>query len=282
MGWRGAVSPLTPPTATAHEERWTRRVGEDPRQRGGACRVAREGALRRVDAVGSGAPVGGPGAPLDRGARRCGARAHPRAGADRGEPEPDRPLGQYLQSERRGRRDRRPPGRHRAGAHGAGRRRSSPTPMHIKFLARGTGSARAAADYLLGARDATGQLREGVEVLQGESPSGGRGGRCAGVRAQVHVGRDCLGTGRHSDRRADRSRTRRVREDGVGGARAGPLRLVGRGAPRARRRRSRACPRRAMRPGDRPEPQHRAAGLAEDVRPAARRLQRRTRLEPAG
>ena len=39
--------------------------------------------------------------------------------------------------------------------------------MHIKFLARGTGSARAAADYLLGARDATGRLREGVEVLRG-------------------------------------------------------------------------------------------------------------------
>ena len=40
--------------------------------------------------------------------------------------------------------------------------------MHIKFLARGTGSARAAADYLLGARDATGQLRAGVEVLRGD------------------------------------------------------------------------------------------------------------------
>ena len=44
----------------------------------------------------------------------------------------------------------------------------APTPMHIKFLARGTGSARAAADYLLGARDATGQPREGVEVLRGD------------------------------------------------------------------------------------------------------------------
>ena len=44
----------------------------------------------------------------------------------------------------------------------------APTPMHIKFLARGTGSARAAADYLLGARDATGQLRAGVEVLRGD------------------------------------------------------------------------------------------------------------------
>ena len=39
--------------------------------------------------------------------------------------------------------------------------------MHIKFLARGTGSARDAAGYLLGERDATGQPREGVEVLRG-------------------------------------------------------------------------------------------------------------------
>ena len=80
--------------------------------------------------------------------------------------------------------------------------------MHIKFLARGTGSARAAADYLLGARDATGQLREGVEILQGDPHQVGRSGRRAGIRAQVHVGCDCLGTGRHSDRRADRRRTR--------------------------------------------------------------------------
>ena len=40
--------------------------------------------------------------------------------------------------------------------------------MHIKFLARGTGSAAAAADYLLGERDAAGQPREGVEVLRGD------------------------------------------------------------------------------------------------------------------
>ena len=39
--------------------------------------------------------------------------------------------------------------------------------MLIKFLARGTGSARAAADYLLGGRDAAGKPREGVEVLRG-------------------------------------------------------------------------------------------------------------------
>ncbi len=40
--------------------------------------------------------------------------------------------------------------------------------MHLKFLARCTGSARAAAEYLLGARDAAGQPREGVEVLRGD------------------------------------------------------------------------------------------------------------------
>ena len=34
--------------------------------------------------------------------------------------------------------------------------------------------------------------------------------------------------------------------------------------------------------GDGPEPEHRAARLAEDLRPAARRLQPRARLEPAG
>ena len=39
--------------------------------------------------------------------------------------------------------------------------------MLVKFLARGTGSAGAAADYLLGERDAAGEPREGVEVLRG-------------------------------------------------------------------------------------------------------------------
>ena len=39
--------------------------------------------------------------------------------------------------------------------------------MLIKFLARGTGSAGAAARYLLGERDAAGKPREGVEVLRG-------------------------------------------------------------------------------------------------------------------
>ena len=33
--------------------------------------------------------------------------------------------------------------------------------MHVEFIARGTGSARAAVDYLFGERDATGKLRDG-------------------------------------------------------------------------------------------------------------------------
>ena len=40
--------------------------------------------------------------------------------------------------------------------------------MHIRFLARGTGSARVAADYLLGERDPTEQPHAGVEVLRGD------------------------------------------------------------------------------------------------------------------
>ena len=36
--------------------------------------------------------------------------------------------------------------------------------MHVEFIARGTGSARAAVEYLLGERDATGELRDSVEV----------------------------------------------------------------------------------------------------------------------
>ena len=39
--------------------------------------------------------------------------------------------------------------------------------MHIKCLRCGAGSARAAADYLVGERDAAGHEREGVEVLRG-------------------------------------------------------------------------------------------------------------------
>ena len=40
--------------------------------------------------------------------------------------------------------------------------------MHIRFLARGTGNAKKAAEYLLGERDSKGQPRAGVEVLRGD------------------------------------------------------------------------------------------------------------------
>ena len=43
-----------------------------------------------------------------------------------------------------------------------------------------------------------------------------------------------------------------------------------------------ARPHRPLRPGDRPQPEHRAARLAEDLRPAARRLQPPARLESPG
>ncbi len=90
-----------------------------------------------------------------------------------------------------------------------------------------------------------------------------------------------MGAGGPADRRADRSRPRRVREDGVGGAGAGPLRVGGGPAPRTRGRRPRAHPRRAVRPTDGPQPQHRAPRVAQDLRSATRRLQSRARLEPS-
>ena len=90
-----------------------------------------------------------------------------------------------------------------------------------------------------------------------------------------------MGTGGPTHRRADRSGPGRLREDGLGGTGARPIRLGRRATPRARRRRSRPRPRRTVRLGDRPKPQHRAPRLAEDVRPAPRRLQPRARLEPS-
>ena len=111
---------------------------------------------------------------------------------------------------------------------------------------------------------------------------GGRRRRLAGLRAQVPVARDRMGAGGPAERCPDWSGPRRVREDGVGGTGAGPLRVDGGPAPGARRRGGRARPRRAVRPGDGPQPEHRAARLEEDLRPAARRLQPPARLEPPG
>ena len=122
----------------------------------------------------------------------------------------------------------------------------------------------------------------------------GRRRRLAGVRAQAHLGRDRVGSRRPADRRADRRRPRRVRKDGVGGTGAGPLRLDGGPAPGARRWGPHARPHRPLRPGlgqvaacgppdeQRQSSEHRTPRLAEDLRPAARRLQPPARLEPPG
>ncbi len=111
---------------------------------------------------------------------------------------------------------------------------------------------------------------------------GGRRGRLARLRAQVHVGRNRVGAGGPTHRRTDRSRPRRVREDRVGGTGAGSLLVDGGPAPRARRRRPRPHSGRAVRPTDWPQPEHRAPRLGEDLRPASRRLQPRAWLEPTG
>ena len=88
--------------------------------------------------------------------------------------------------------------------------------------------------------------------------------------------------GRPTHRRADRGGPGRLREDGLGGAGARPIRLGSRAPPRARRRRSRPRPRREVRPGDRAQPQHCPSGMGEDLRAAPGRLQPRTRLGATG
>ena len=153
--------------------------------------------------------------------------------------------------------------------------------MHVKFIARGTGSAKAAADYLLGERDAAGHLRDGVEIRRGDPHLVAAVADSLAFKHKYTSGVIAWAPRGPADRRADRGRARQVREDGLGRARVRPLRLVGGRAPRAERRCARAHLRRPLRPRYRQEPEHRAARLAADLRPAARRLQPRARLEPA-
>ena len=115
-----------------------------------------------------------------------------------------------------------------------------------------------------------------------EPGHGGRRGRLARLRTQVHLSGDRVGAGGPTHRRTDRSRPRRVREDRVGGTGAGPLRVDGGSAPRAWRRRPRPRSGRAVRPTDRTQLEHRAPRMGEDLRSASRRLQPRARLEPTG
>ena len=153
--------------------------------------------------------------------------------------------------------------------------------MHIKFLARGTGSARAAADYLLGARDAAGQLRAGAEVLRGDPH---QVAAVADALAFEHKYTSGVIAWAPDDTPTD-AQIEAVLDEFERTAWAGlePDRYAWSAVVhRERGGGAHVRPRRAVRPPDQPEPQHRAAGLAEDIRPAPRRLQRRTRLEPAG
>ena len=154
--------------------------------------------------------------------------------------------------------------------------------MLIKFLARGTGSARAAADYLLGARDAAGQLRAGVEVFRGNPHQAAAVADALAFEhkytsgviawapddtptdAQIEAVLDeferTAWAGLEPDRYAWSAVVHRERG---GGAHVHVL--------------AARCDLETGRSLNIAPP-----GWAEDVRPAPRRLQRRTRLEPAG
>ena len=137
--------------------------------------------------------------------------------------------------------------------------------MHVKFIARGTGSAAAAVDYLLGERDAAGELREGVDVLRGDPEMVAAVADTlefehkytAGViawapedqptDAQIDAVLDKFEQTAWAGLEPDRYSWTAVEHRERGG----------RGAC--------ARPRRPLRPGDGPQPQHRAARLAADL-----------------
>ena len=125
--------------------------------------------------------------------------------------------------------------------------------MHIKCLRRGRGSARAAVDYLVGERDADGHRREGVEVLRGNPD-------------MVAAAADSLEFERkYTSVVIAWAPDDRLTEEQIGAVLDEFEKTAW-----------------AVRPGDGPQPEHRATRLAEDLRSAARRLQPRARLEPPG
>ena len=154
--------------------------------------------------------------------------------------------------------------------------------MHVKFIARGTGSAKAAADYLLGERDAAGQPRAGVEVLRGDPD---QVATAADSLEFEHKYRSAVIAWSPEDRPTD-TQIEAVLDEFEKTAWAGlePDRY----SWTAVLHRERGggvhvhilTARCDLENGQ--EPQHRAARLAEDLRPATRRLQPRARLEPAG
>ena len=90
--------------------------------------------------------------------------------------------------------------------------------MHVKFIARGTGSAAAAVDYLLGERDAAGELREGVDVLRGDPEMVAAVADTLEFEHKYTSGVIAWAPEDRADRCADRIGPRQVRADGLGGA----------------------------------------------------------------
>ena len=137
--------------------------------------------------------------------------------------------------------------------------------MHLKYLPHGKGSARAAVDYLVGERDAEGHRREGVEVVRGNPDM------VAAMADSLEFERkytSAVIAWAPEDRPTDEQIEAVLDEfekTAWGGTGTGPLRVDGSPASRARGRRPRAHPRRAMRPPDGPQPEHRAARLTADL-----------------
>ena len=149
--------------------------------------------------------------------------------------------------------------------------------MHIKCLPRGTGSTRAAVDYLLGERDAMRREREGVEILR-EDPD--MVPAVADSLGFEHKYRSVVIAWAPEDRPTDAAgqrRPRRVREDGLGRTGRRTLLVDGGPAPRTGWRRTRAHPDRPLRPGDGPQPEHRTA-----LSSRARRRTSRASSRPSG
>ena len=153
--------------------------------------------------------------------------------------------------------------------------------MHVKFIARGTGSAAAAVDYLLGERDAAGELREGVDVLRGDPEMVAAVADTlefehkytsgviawapedrptdAQIDAVLDKFEQTAWAGLEPDRYSWTAVEHRERGGGV------HVHVL--------------AARCDLETGK--QPQHRAARLAADLRPTSRRLQPRARLEPA-
>ena len=154
--------------------------------------------------------------------------------------------------------------------------------MLVKFLAHGTGSAQAAADYLTRELDSQGAVRDDVAVLRGDPDD------VAAVADSLefeHKYTSGVIAWAPEDRPSDQDIDRVLNEvEQTAWAGLAPDRYAW-AAVRHRdadRRRARACARRAVRPGDGQEPQHRAAGVGADLWAARRGVQPRPRLEPPG